>query len=86
MLRTGRLPRCVQEGLILKALLTNNPHMLKNYPLEKDTYDYVKQFKDYYVKHHGEKDLSKKMKKKFGYSYCYYFSFGIGAKQNTDEK
>lgn len=86
MLKKGRLPRCVQEGLILKALLTNNPHMLKNYPLEKDTYDYVKQFKDYYVKHYGEKDLSKKMKKKFGYSYCYYFSFGIGAKQNTDEK
>ncbi len=79
MLRTGRLPKYVQEGLILKSFLTNNSQILKNYPLERETYDYVKQFIDYYVKHHEEEDVSKKMKKKFGYSYCYYFSFGIGA-------
>ena len=79
MLREGKLPRYVQEGLVLKARLTNNMNILQRFPIEKDVYEYVTNFTDYYVKHYQEKDLDVKMKKKFGYSYSYFFSFGVGA-------
>ena len=86
MLRTGRLPRYVQEGLVLKAVLSNDMSSLQKFPIEKEVYEYVRNFVDYYVKHHQEENLDKKMKKKFGYSYCYYFAFGIGANLKIEKE
>ncbi len=86
MLQKGKLPKYVQEGLVLKARLTNNMNILQRFPIEKDVYEYVINFTDYYVKHHMEKDLDVKMKKKFGYSYSYFFSFGVGANLKIEEK
>lgn len=79
MLKTGKLPRYVQEGLVMKAILSNDMKNLQRFPIEKEVFEYVRNFVDYYVKHHQEENLDKKMKKKFGYSYSYYFAFGIGA-------
>lgn len=78
MMRVGRLPRYVQEGLVLKALLSDDRKRLQRFPIEKDVYDYVQRFTSYYIKHHNDENVEEKMKKKFGYSYCYYFAFGIG--------
>lgn len=81
----GEIPRCIQEGLILKALLTGNQSMLKQFPLNREIYEYVSDFKNYYVNHNKDKDLAIKMKKKFGYSYCHYFAFGVGSTDYTNK-
>lgn len=73
------LPRCMQEGLMLKAILKNNPKILRKYPISQEVRDYVTRFTDYYKRHHDEPQLPIKMKDKFGYSYCHYFAFGVGA-------
>lgn len=73
------LPRCMQEGLMIKAMLTNNHEMVKRYPIDAKVKNHVIKFIDYYQKHHDEENLPEKMKEKFGYSYSYYFAFGIGA-------
>lgn len=73
------LPRCMQEALMMKAVLTNNPNILKRYPVSQEVRDYVVRFTEYYKKHHEDPQLPLKMKEKFGYSYCHYFAFGIGA-------
>lgn len=86
MLRTGSLPRYVQEGLVLKAILSNDMSSLQKFPIEKEVYEYVRNFVDYYVKHHQEEDLDIKMKKKFGYSYCHYFSFGFGSNLKIEKE
>lgn len=86
MMRDRRLPRCVQEGLVMKALLSNDLKRLQRFPIEKDVFQYVRDFKEYYVQHYGENDLDKKMKKRFGYSYSYYFSFGIGSNIKNEKK
>lgn len=75
----GGMPRCMQEGLMLKSLLTNNKEMVKRYPIDPITQQFVTSFMEYYKKHHDEKNLPEKMKEKFGYSYCHFFAFGIGS-------
>lgn len=84
-MKTG-IPRCIQEGLILKAILTNNIDMLKNFPIDQDVYDFVCRFVEYYKRHYKEKDVALQMKEKFGYCYCHYFSFGVGANIPTKKK
>ncbi len=81
----GEMPRCIQEGLILKALLTGDKSMLKQFPINREVYEYVSEFKNYYVNHHNDENLALKMKKKFGYSYCHYFAFGIGSTDYTNK-
>ncbi len=73
------IPRCIQEGLVMKAILTNNPKMLQGYPIDQKVFDYVYEFVQYYKLHYNEEKLALKMRDKFGYSYCHYFSFGVGS-------
>lgn len=74
------LPRCMQQGLILKAFMTQDNSILRNFPIDKSEFDYVERFINYYKVHHDDDDLAIQMKEKFGYSYCHYFTFGVGAK------
>lgn len=85
-MKTG-IPRCMQEGIILKAILSQNMEPLKQFPLlDQKVYDYVYSFVEYYKLHHADKDVALQMKEKFGYSYCHYFSFGIGSTLTKQDK
>lgn len=82
LMKTG-LPKCMQEGLVLKAFLTQDLNILRRYPIDQEVFNYVQDFVEYYKKHYNDHDLAIKMKDKFGYSYCHYFSFGVGAKRRA---
>lgn len=80
------IPRCIQEGLILKAILSNDRKILKKFPIDQEVFNYVYDFVQYYKLHYKEKGIALKMKEKFGYSYCHYFSFGIGSSLSIKDK
>ncbi len=76
-----KLPECFQEGLILKSIISNDPNIIKKFPIDEQVRNNVTSLINYYKNHFNDPTVKEQIHKKFGYSYTYYFIFGYGAKE-----
>ena len=83
--KENHIPECFQEGIILKSIISNDPNIIKNFPIDEQVRNRVTSLINYYKKHINDSAVKEQIHEKFGYSYTYYFIFGYGAK-NTQNK
>lgn len=79
------IPECFQEGIVLKSIISNDPNIIKRFPIDEQVRNRVTSLINYYKKHVNDSTIKEQIHEKFGYSYTYYFIFGYGSK-NTQNK